>query len=131
MIRSSLLSNPPAVFGQTLSVRPAPAEQSVDRLELMVADLLARSQGILTDWAERLPLDDGESSRQRARQSAAQDRLGRLLRSYVGQHGRLDVPLLSLGSDYRTLRGALRSVVADIARSDRLCEPDKPDSHKG
>jgi hypothetical protein len=39
-----------------------------------------------------------------------EDRLSHMTQAYARKHGNLDVPLISMGSDYDAMRAALRPV---------------------
>ncbi len=91
-------------------VRPATSEQALEILNLMMADVIAQAETTMAGWAERMPLDDQDASSGKAREIAAKDRLSRMTQDYARRHGKLDVPLLSLGSDYDAMHAALRPV---------------------
>ena len=91
-------------------VRPATAEQAFEMFKLMFADVIAQAEATMADWAERMPLDDQDAPQAKAREMAAKDRLSRMTQDYARRHGKLDVPLLSLGSDYDAMHAALRPV---------------------
>jgi hypothetical protein len=79
-------------------------------LNLMMADVIAHAETTMAGWAERQPLDDQDAPQAKARESAAKDRLSHMTQAYARTHGKLDVPLLSTGSDYDAMRAALRPV---------------------
>ncbi|MBU2759054.1 hypothetical protein HAQ01_04990 [Acidithiobacillus thiooxidans] len=120
MNRSSLLPTQPVPVitrqAPAAVVRPATSEQALEMLHLMMADVIAQSKSIMAGWAERAPLDDQDAARSAVAAQAAQDRLSHLTQSYAKHHGKLDVPLISLGSNYDIMRAALRPVMAQIAK---------------
>ncbi|MHB8321387.1 MAG: hypothetical protein ACYDA7_05170 [Acidithiobacillus sp.] len=114
MNRSSLLpAQPVTAITQKASaalVRPATSEQALEMLQLMMADVMAQAEGTMAGWSERMPLDDQDAPQAKAREIAAKNRLSHMTQAYARKHGKLDVPLLSMGSDYDTMRAALRPV---------------------
>ncbi len=119
MHRSSLWATPPAITqqAQAVAVRPATSEQALEMLDLMLADIIAQAEGTMTGWAERLPLDDQDAAQSKAKEIAAKDRLSLMTQAYARKHGGLNVPLISLGSDYDAMRAALRPVIDKVAEA--------------
>ncbi|MBU2767172.1 hypothetical protein HAP94_13555 [Acidithiobacillus ferrivorans] len=76
---------------------------------------MAQAEGTMAGWSERMPLDDQDAPQAKAREIAAKNRLSRMTQDYARRHGKLDVPLISLGSDYDTMRAALRPVFDKMA----------------
>ncbi|EGQ61239.1 hypothetical protein GGI1_05346 [Acidithiobacillus sp. GGI-221] len=116
--RSLLLDRPATVLVQqapTTVVRPATDEQALEMFNLMFADVIAQAESTMARWAERMPLDDQDAPQAKAREIAAKDSLSRMTLDYARRHGKLDVPLISLGSDYDTMRAALRPVFDKMA----------------
>ena len=121
--RSLLLAQPATVLVQAAPasvVRPATSEQALEMLHLMMADVIAQAEITMAGWSERFPIDDQDAARSTAAARAARDRLSHMTQDYAHRHGKLDVPLISLGSDYDTMRAALRPVVDQIAKGSRL-----------
>ncbi len=54
---------------------------------------------------------------------AAKDRLSRMTQAYARKHGCLDVPLISLGSDYGAMHAALRPVIDKISEARNIQHP--------
>ncbi len=96
-------------------VRPATSRQALDMLHLMMADVIAQAEGTMAGWAERMPLDEQDAPQAKAREIAAKNRLSHMTQAYARKHGKLDVPLLSMGSDYDTMRTALGPVIDKMA----------------
>lgn len=99
------------------TVCPASAEQALEMFRLMFADVIAQAESTMAGWAERYPLDDQDAPQAKARETAAKDRLSRMTQDYARRHGKLDVPLISLGSDYDTMRTALGPVIDRLKNS--------------
>ncbi|CDQ10521.1 conserved protein of unknown function [Acidithiobacillus ferrivorans] len=99
------------------TVRPATAEQAWAMFDLMFSDVIAQAETTMAGWAERCPLDDQDAPQAKARETAAKDRLSRMTQVYARRHGKLDVPLISLGSDYDTMRTALGPVLDRLKNS--------------
>ncbi|MHB1643075.1 MAG: hypothetical protein ACYCS8_10540 [Acidithiobacillus sp.] len=91
-------------------VRPATAEQAFEMFKLMFADVIAQAEATMAGWSERMPIDDQDAPQAKARETAAKYRLSRMTQAYARKHCNLNVPLISLGSDYDTMRAALRPV---------------------
>ena len=125
MHRSSWVPVTPSAAQQAPSaaVRPANSEQALEMLDLMLADVIAQAEGTMAGWAERMPLDDQDASLSKARELAAKDRLSRMTQAYARKHGHLDVPLISLGSDYGAMHAALRPVIDKIAEARNIQHP--------
>ena len=125
MHRSSLLVTPPAITQQVqaVAVRPATSEQALEMLDLMLVDVIARAEGTMAGWAERMPLDDQDAAQAKAQEIAAKDRLSRMTQAYARKYGGLDVPLISLGSDYGAMHAALRPVIDKIAEARNIQHP--------
>ena len=125
MHRSSLVSETPsaAQHAPSAAVRPASSEQALEMLELMLADVIAQAESTMAGWAERLPLDDQDAARAKAQEVAAKDRMSRMTQAYARKHGHLNVPLISLGSDYEAMHAALRPVIDKIAESRNIQHP--------
>lgn len=119
MHRSTLLSTPPAIAqqAQSVAVRPATVQQAMDMLDLLLADVLAQAEGAMAGWAERLPLDEQDAAKSKALEMAAKDRLSRMTEAYARKYGCLNVPLISLGSDYDAMHAALRPVIDKVAEA--------------
>lgn len=119
MNRSTLLPEPPVITqrSQAVAVRPATTQQAMDMLDLILADVLAQAESTMAGWAERMPLDDQDAARAKARAMAAKDRLSRMTQAYAHNHGCLDVPLISLGSDYGAMHAAIGPVLDKIAEA--------------
>lgn len=100
----------PAQHAPAATVRPASSEQALEMLDLMLADVIAQAETTMAGWAERQPLDDQDAPQAKAKEMAAKDRLSHLTQAYARKHGKLDVPLISLGGNYETMRAALRPV---------------------
>jgi hypothetical protein len=118
--RSLLLDRPATVLVQQAPaavVCPATSEQALEMFRLMFADVIAQAESTMAGWAERCPLDDQDAPHAKAREIAAKDRLSRMTQDYARKHGKLDVPLISLGSDYDTMRAALRPVFDKVNHS--------------
>lgn len=99
-----------AQHASAATVRPATSEQALEILNLMMADVIAHAEATMAGWSERMPIDDQDAPQAKARVMAAKDRLSRMTQDYARRHGKLDVPLLSLGSDYDAMHAALRPV---------------------
>lgn len=99
-----------AQHASAATVRPATSEQALEILNLMMADVIAHAETTMAGWAERQPLDDQDAHQAKDREIAAKDRLSHMTQAYTRKHGKLDVPLLSTGSDYDAMRAALRPV---------------------
>jgi hypothetical protein len=119
MNRLSLSPAQPAITQQSPAavVRPATSEQALDMLQLMMADVIAQAETTMAGWAERMPLDEQDAPQAKAREVAAKNRLSHMTQAYARKHGKLDVPLLSMGSDYDTMRAALRPVFDNFAEA--------------
>ncbi|WP_163054995.1 hypothetical protein [Acidithiobacillus ferrooxidans] len=121
MNRSSLSSVQPtsAITQQSPAaiVRPATSEQALEMLQLMMTDVIAQAEATMAWCAERMPLDDQDAPQAKALEPAAKDNLSCMTQSYVRKHGNLTVPLISLGSDYDTMRAALRPVFDKISEN--------------
>lgn len=108
---------PPSPVQQTassVSVRPASSEQALEMLDLMMADVIAQA---------RWPLDDQDADQSKASETAAKDRLSRMAQTYTRKHGHLNVPMISMGSDYDTMNAALRRIFDKIADESRRQHP--------
>lgn len=119
MHRSSLVPEIPSATQQapSVAVRPASSEQALEMLNLMLADVIAQAEGTMAGWSERMPLDDQDAAQAKAQEVAAKDHLSQMTQSYARKHGHLNVPLISLGSDYGAMRAALRPVIDKIAEA--------------
>ncbi len=94
---------------QTVSahtVQPQSTEQAWEMFQLMFAEVVAEAEGILTNW-------DRTNIRS---ELAAKNEFSRRTQAYAKKHGRLDVPLCSLGSS-KAVRELARSSVLDKLRS--------------
>ena len=122
MRHTPLLATPPAITqqAQAVAVRPASSEQALETLDLMLADVIAQAEGTMAGWAERMPLDDQDAAQAKAREMAAKDRLSQMTQAYARKHGHLNVPLISLGSDYGAMHAALRPVIDKIMEARNL-----------
>ena len=92
-------------------------------LDLMLADVIAQAEGTMAGWAERMPLDDQDAAQEKTKEAAAKDRLSRMTQAYARKHGGLDVPLISLGSDYGAMHAALRPVIDKMAEARNMQRP--------
>lgn len=99
-----------SIVQESGTVCPATSEQALEMFRLMFADVIAQAESTMAGWAERHPLDDQDAPQAKAREAAAKDRISRMTQDYARRHGKLDVPLISLGSDYDAMRAALRPV---------------------
>jgi hypothetical protein len=106
-----------SIVQESGTVCPASAEQALEMVCLMFADVIAQAEATMAGWAERHPLDDQDAPQAKAREAAAKDRLSRMTQDYARRHGKLDVPLLSMGSDYDAMRAALRPVFDKFAEA--------------
>ncbi|MCL4526502.1 MAG: hypothetical protein M1492_08555 [Gammaproteobacteria bacterium] len=123
MHRSSWVPVTPSAAQQAPSaaVRPASSEQALDMLSLMLADVIAQAEGTMAGWG--MPLDDQDAARAKAQEVAAKDRLSQMIQAYARKHGGLNVPLISLGSDYGVMHAALRPVIDKIAEARNMQHP--------
>lgn len=103
------------------TVCPASAEQALEMFRLMFADVIAQAEGTMAGWG--MPLDDQDAARAKAQEVAAKDRLSQMIQAYARKHGGLNVPLISLGSDYGVMHAALRPVIDKIAEARNMQHP--------
>ncbi len=107
---------PRAIIRQSAATaRPASAEQALDMLKLMMAEIISTMAGLDADMTSRWSLDQDDAARCDAKAQAARGNLSRAMQEYAKRYGKLDVPLQSLGSDIGAMRGALRPIVEKAA----------------
>lgn len=85
---------------------PQSTEQAWALFKVMFAEVVAEAEGIISEW-------DPTNIH---RELAAKNEFSRRTQAYAKKHGRLDVPLCSLGSS-KAARELARSSVLDKLRS--------------
>jgi hypothetical protein len=115
-MRSNAFPTPHKLIAAAASIaQPATAEQALEMLDLMLADVIAQANGIMAGWSQRWPLDDEDLPHAKAQHEFSKNRLMDMARDYAAKHGKLDVPLMAFGSDYATMRAAIRPVMEKLA----------------